>query len=218
LKRFEVNLPPGDSVNLKADFGTGANTFCIVRAMGPPEGVTACSDRTRSADSTISACTHTIESGHVLGKVLAAVYFHRADAYASNGDSARAIAHYSETIRLNPTLGGAFFFRGLEYSHQHQYERAISDYSEAIRLNRNVGPSALSTAYSLRAEAYEGKRDHQNAISDYTEAINLNPKDPKLYIGRSRAFRQMGNSERAIADEVQVIRLGSKNIAPDPSR
>jgi trypsin-like peptidase len=44
FKRFSVNLRPGDSVTLTGEFSARAASFCIVRALGPPEGLAACSN------------------------------------------------------------------------------------------------------------------------------------------------------------------------------
>src|SRR5262249_21929950 len=54
---------------------------------------------------------------------------------AGNHDYDRAIADYSEAIRLNPQYALAFDNRGNAYWNKADYDRALSDYNEAIRLD-----------------------------------------------------------------------------------
>jgi hypothetical protein len=78
LKRFPVNLLPGDSVTLKGAFNAQANGFCIVKAMGPPEGRSACANLSVPPEAAIAACTRSIQSGQVRENELAADYINRA--------------------------------------------------------------------------------------------------------------------------------------------
>src|SRR5262249_51833337 len=78
FKKFSVNLQPGDSVTMTGEFSAQAMSFCIVRAFGPPEGLSACLNSGVSAEVAIAACTRTIRSGEVQGIYLAAAYVTRA--------------------------------------------------------------------------------------------------------------------------------------------
>src|SRR5262249_15219124 len=57
------------------------------------------------------------------------------DTSVNNRDYDRAIADYSDAIRLIPTNAPAFFARGNAYASKGDPDRAISDFSEAIRLD-----------------------------------------------------------------------------------
>src|SRR5215831_370604 len=57
------------------------------------------------------------------------------DISAGNRDYDRAIAEYSEAIRLDPKNPNAFSNRGNAYGNKGDYDRALSDYNEAIRLD-----------------------------------------------------------------------------------
>ena len=53
--------------------------------------------------------------------------------YAKINASDKALATFSEAIRLNPRAAGAFYERGKAYQDKSDYDRAITDYNEAIR-------------------------------------------------------------------------------------
>jgi tetratricopeptide (TPR) repeat protein len=71
-------------------------------------------------------------------------------------DRERAIADYSEAIRLDPKYVEAYANRGLAYTEKNEDDMAIADYDEAIRLDPN-----LTSAYQIRALAYRkiGRKD-----------------------------------------------------------
>ena len=126
-------------------------------------------------------------------------------AYLDKGDHDKAIADYTEAIRLDPKYAEAYSNRGVAYASKGDYDKAIADYTEAIRLDPKDGrrvlqpwlrptraratttrrspttprPSASTRNTPRRtttvASAYGSKGDYDKAIADYTEAIRLNP-------------------------------------------
>ncbi len=86
-------------------------------------------------DRNIAGCTRIIESRKAPPAQLAAAYYSRGSAYGERSDYTRALADYSEAIRLNPKNYEFFVSRGLIYEARGEKDRAIADYSEAIRLN-----------------------------------------------------------------------------------
>jgi lipoprotein NlpI len=202
FKRFRVNLRPGDSVTLTGDFSARAASFCIVRALGPPEGLAACSNSSVPSDAAIIACTRIIQSGEVHGTALIAAYVSRGNRYRKEGDYDRAIADYTKAIHLNPKLDYTFWRRGLAYTRKKEHERAIADYSEAIRLNPNRAPAYLNRGY-----AYHSKGDYNRAIADYDEAIRISPHYKAAYHNRGFAYFAKGEYDRAIAEYTEAIRL-----------
>jgi tetratricopeptide (TPR) repeat protein len=61
---------------------------------------------------------------------------------AVESDIDRAIADFTEAIRLDPTLGDAFARRARAWHDKKEFERAVADYDEAIRLTTNAGVRA----------------------------------------------------------------------------
>jgi Trypsin-like peptidase domain len=116
FKRFSVNLLPGDSTTVTGAFSSQAASFCIVKALGPPVGLAACLNSNVPADVAIAACSSAIRSGEIEGTALIAAYFKRGIRYDDKEYLDRAIADYSEAIRLNPKLDYAFFRRCWAYS------------------------------------------------------------------------------------------------------
>ena len=131
----------------------------------------------------------------------------------AKGDHDRAIADYSEAIRLDPKHASAFNNRGIAYRAKGDHDRAIADYNEAIRLDPK---DAL--AFNNRGIAYRAKGDHDRAIADYSEAIRLDPNDALAFNNRGNAYRAKDDIDAAIADYSEVIRLDPKHASAFSNR
>ncbi len=128
--------------------------------------------------------------------------------YESNQDFDRAIAAFSEAIRLDPNSRLALFRRGLSYGNKGEYDRAIADYSEVIRLNPTDASSLIN-----RGNAYRDKGEHDRAIADFSAALVLDSKHistngVKLaFSNRGYAYFSKREYDRAIADYSEAIRV-----------
>ena len=130
----------------------------------------------------------------------------RGNAHGDKGDIDRAIADYSEAIRLDPKFAMAFQNRGNAYSDKGDNDRAIADYSEAIRLD----PTS-ARAFVGRGIAFGDKGDNDRAMADYNEAIRLNPKSALAYFARGRSYLFAGSVEKALADFNQASAQAPEN-------
>ena len=80
----------------------------------------------------------------------------------------KAIADYTEAIRLNPKDADAYYNRGLAYWNKGKFDKAIAEYTEAIRLNPK-----LAEAYYSRGFAYRNNGDLAKAEADFAKAKEL---------------------------------------------
>jgi tetratricopeptide (TPR) repeat protein len=146
------------------------------------------------SDETIAACTRAISSGRLHDHDLAVEYYNRGIKYANKGDYDRAIADYTEAIRLDAKYADAYGNRGNAYRDKRDLDRALADYNEALRIR----PGAID--YFNRGNVYYVKADYDRAIADYTEAIRLDPTFARAYYNRGFAKRAKGDSAGGDSD------------------
>ena len=94
--------------------------------------------------------------------------FDRAAAAVASGDFDKAIADFTEAIRLDPKEAVAYYKRGMAYGAKGDHDKAIADYTEAIRLN----PKSAE-AYINRGVVYAGKGEKAKAEADFDQTKKL---------------------------------------------
>ena len=154
-------------------------------------------------DIRIAACTRNIQSGRFTGQNLAIAFSNRGLAYKKSGQEDKAIADFSEAIRLIPDFVYAFNNRGNVYYFKGQLDQAIKDFNEAIRLKPD-----LAEAFSNRGNVYRRKGQFDRAIKDYDKAIHLNPDDGQGFANRGLAFEKKGELNQAMRDFKKAYTLG----------
>jgi tetratricopeptide (TPR) repeat protein len=97
---------------------------------------------------------------------------YRGWAHAEKGDYDKAIADFTEAIRLDPKLAIAFADRAISYAIKGEHDKAIADFTQAIRLDPK---DAL--AYSNRARVYRALGDESKAASDEKKAQDLRQRE-----------------------------------------
>ncbi len=118
----------------------------------------------------IRGCTEYIRSSKALGQNLAVAYTNRGIAYASRGDHKRALADFSEAIRLAPDSPFPYYNRGNAYYDRKEYARALADFDAAIER----GPE-LALAYYNRGLTHQKLGHRDKSIEDYQKALSLDP-------------------------------------------
>lgn len=124
----------------------------------------------------------------------------RSEADAEQND--KAVADYTEAIRLKPDYADAYNERGQAYFKLKQFDKAISDYSDAIRIK-----SDFAEAYSNRAFTYTRLGQFEKALADCNEAIRIKPDFAEAYKNRANPHNSLQQYEDAINDCNQAIRL-----------
>ena len=163
------------------------------------------SGSTISSDDAIAACGSVISNGSVSGRALAEMFVLRAVAYLRKNDNDRALADYSQAVRIDPTYPRAYNGRGVARYRKNDLDGAFSDYNEAIRFEQNFG-----RAYDNRGLIFRQRKDYDRAIADFSEAIRIEPNRAAAYSHRGWTWYLKKDFDRAIADYDVAIRLDSK--------
>jgi tetratricopeptide (TPR) repeat protein len=142
----------------------------------------------------------------------ATIHYDRGTTYANQGDLIRAIASYTEGIRILPCAEG-YKFRAVAYIQNDLLDEAIADCGEALRLEPNN-----AKVYETRAVAFFLKGDVDGAIADNTEAIRLDPTNALAYRNRGREYSTKGELDLAISDCTEAIHLAPRIADPYSDR
>lgn len=102
--------------------------------------------------------------------------FYRGRTYSLLGESDKAIADLSESIKLNPENGFAFIERGkLYYTGPKNYKSALVDLTKAIKLLPND-----ASAHEYRGLVLAAMGKHSEAISEFTNTLALVGANPPM--------------------------------------
>ena len=129
-------------------------------------------------------------------------YNNRGYAYGNMGDYEKALSDYNKAIELKPDHMIAYYNRGCCYNEMGEQEKALSDFNKAIELEPD-----FANPYRHCGMVWEKRKDLEKAVSFYTKAIELNPKYKEAYLDRAEAYRQIGENEKAVADEETAANL-----------
>jgi tetratricopeptide (TPR) repeat protein/serine/threonine protein kinase len=128
--------------------------------------------------------------------------FTRAKREADQEQYDKAIADYTEVIRLKPDFADAYANRAFAYGNLEQFDKAIADCNEAIRLQPDS-----AEAYKNRGGAYCNLKEYDKAIADCNEAIRLQPDFARAYSNRGNAYVGLQEYDKAMADYNEAIRI-----------
>jgi tetratricopeptide (TPR) repeat protein len=178
-------------------------------------------------DRNIAGCTRIIADRGEGKRVRGIAHVGRGLAWVAKGKLDRAIADFTQAVRLNPNDALAYSNRGLTWADKGDFDRAIADYTTAIRLDP-LPRSDLTgvphvNIHHNRGIAWFKKGDLDRAFADYDEAIRLDPVFAFAYYTRGLAWHERytrasapidkNDLNRAIADFSEAIRLDPNNTA-----
>jgi tetratricopeptide (TPR) repeat protein len=155
----------------------------------------------------IEACDQLIAGKVPLGGMTRAdAFLDRAIAYDDAGDPARAIADYSDAIRLQPNYPEAYYDRALSEETIGDAQRALADLDQAIRLRPEY-----ASAYKERGMLHLDARSYDDAIRDFTRAHQLKPDDEWSIANRGLSFAWKNDRAAAERDFAAVRAINPSN-------
>jgi len=135
----------------------------------------------------------------------------RARAYLKVQTHYKAIADYTEALKLDSGNPQVYYERGNAFSAIQQYQNAIADYDRTVKLAPH-----FPEGYEQRAAAYLALGQHSNAIEDYEAALRFNSPNPEIYNKRTMAYKQRASSSFANQHYREAIADYSRAIEAQP--
>jgi tetratricopeptide (TPR) repeat protein len=159
-------------------------------------------EQDEDAERQIAGCTTVIESGREVTAVQGIAASNRGFGYLKKGDTQRAIASYTEAIRLYPEYANAHWGRADVHMEREAWDGAIADYTAALKLDPKDD-------YSLqnRGRAHLKKAAWDAAITDLDEALRIKPNEAGVLNLRALGHLRKGDPDRALADADDAIRI-----------
>jgi tetratricopeptide (TPR) repeat protein len=186
------------------------------------------------------ACTELIEGRERLTYLtMGDAYVYRAIADENLRDRSRALADYTQAIRLRPTDDYAYLHRGLIFLNTMRFDQAVADFSWAHRIDPK-SPWPLvdrGMAYAWKDDRARAEADFaavraidptnivvlhgegvlnmnagnlEGAVVAFTAALRQNPSDAWSVRMRADAYQQMGEFEKAREDRQKLLQLSKK--------
>lgn len=118
----------------------------------------------------------------------------------------RALADFTISIKLNPTVAETFTNRANIYGLKGRFDLALSDYSNSIKID-----STDPQTFYNRAITYSMMKQFDNAIKDYDSALLLKPDFTKAKKSRAYSYVDNRNFDKAIAELNSLIAEEPKN-------
>jgi tetratricopeptide (TPR) repeat protein len=203
-----------------AYYDRGAYDLAIAdysRAVQLAPSNTVYKDKLQAARKTLSDQLEEARKAEVAArKAEVDAYINSGNAYYAAKDYDRAIADFTEAIRLDPDNVVAYYGRGNCYYMKAYYAMAITDYTQALKFDPNHANAkkwleearkAEVKAYIDSGNAYYATKDYDLAITDYTQAIRLDPNNAAAYNSRGNCSFMKANYRMAIADYAQALKL-----------
>ena len=128
----------------------------------------------------------------------------RGVALGLKGDHDKAIADFSEVIRLDSKNVAAYDVRATAYEHKREWKKAIVD------LNAAIAPAQNKHTFISLAHEWISLGSCANALADIDAYIRLDPKNPDAWQARGNLRTDGGDFQGAIEDFTKEIDLAPK--------
>lgn len=161
-----------------------------------------CASNTSAPDVKIAACSAVIQAGGGTNKNLNAALYNRGSAYSATGQYDKAIADFTQALKLNPDDGILYIGRGNAYLQNGDFDHAGPDFDAAIRLHAQP-----AVAYSGKGMIDFVRGQYDRAIEDFGQTVRLQPGEAEGFTMRCLARAIVGKLQEAMADCNQAIKL-----------
>ena len=173
----------------------------------------------RDPDRNIAGCTRIIDDDHESAKVRSIAFVGRGMAWQEKSDRDRAMADFTDAIRLDPDSSLAYSNRGILWREKQDVDRAIADFTDAIRIEALPksdlpGPGYVNV-YTNRGLAWQAKGDFDHALADYTEAIRFDSRNAEAFYYRAQVHAAKHEFDDAISDLDAAVRLDWPRVEPN---
>lgn len=129
-------------------------------------------------------------------------YFKRGNDHLNKNEYEKAVANYTEALRLDSRHASAYLNRAVAHLKLNDFDKAINDCTQAIKIN----PKSAE-AYHQRGTAYGRTGRFDEAVVDLDRALHLNPRLAAAYFSRGVINNALGNNQLAIEDYTQALKL-----------
>ena len=149
-----------------------------------------------------------VEIGGFSRRILAGAYASRADCHVQQKRYRKALADYSQSLRIAPGHADRRLARGELNFKLGKFAAAVADNTKVLELNP---PSAIALqAYLSRGAALLSLGEKARALRDFDQAAVLHPRSAAAHISRGDALEKMGRFHQAIAAYSRAIELAPK--------
>ncbi len=134
------------------------------------------------------------------------LYYFRGIAYQNKGDIDKALADYSESLRIKPIFAAALN-RGQIYSGRNNFDMAVADFNAALKIKPNDIDALKNRGY-----ANFQKRDFNAALADYNSALKINPKDVWTLLNRGMTYIRLGGDKYPFHEAERLAQADWKEV------
>jgi tetratricopeptide (TPR) repeat protein len=118
----------------------------------------------------------------------------------------KAIADYSEAIRIDPQFGAPYAQRGWAFLHKKAYGKAKSDFAQAIKLDEASDRAHNGMAWLLATCPEEKLRDGKKAVELANKALRLaRGNDPNVMDTLAAAYAENRQFDEAVKWQQKAI-------------
>jgi len=143
----------------------------------------------------------------------AVAYFNRGKEFYGKGNFNKAIAEFTQAVRLDPNNATYYQRRGTAFYMKKDYNMAIMDYSKMLQLN-----PGFMNGYVARGIVYSAKGDYDRAIADFNHVLDIDPNVTDVYRTRGNAYFRKKDYDRAIDDFSKLLSFDPNNSSAYDSR